>query len=380
MPLEKQEDLQATLAISPQEAERGTIRMLSLPEKRQVRITVPANARHGQILRLEGLGLTTHEGGPRSALRLTIAIVKEGATQQPQSTSSSPDLRGYLPPSSPIPYYSRHTSPPAIPHYWIEHSQSYDNNQQSAPARKRRLTAALFLITALLAFSASIWLLYNNYARPAAALQTAAQSIHLALPTIQKQINNPYVMGTSKLLMNDPLSKPSTIWQVETHDNLGGACVFTDNTYHAEQSQKGYFRICSAQSIDVSDFVFEVHMQIISGYCGGILFRQLKAGQYYLYRVCSDGDYSLTRFTDNTGKNSFSLSYAHSSSIYQGNKENVIAIVAQGPRIRLYINNTDIGDFSDGNYLHGMLGLIAEYKDVPVEVTYSQAHLWSLVV
>jgi hypothetical protein len=417
MPLERLEDLHATLAISQQEAKRGTIRTLSLPGKRQVQITVPAQAWHGQILRLEGLGIAPYEGGPRSALRLTIAIVEENATQHSQSMKSykptetthaseqiSPhQTRPTWNTQPDLPHYDEYTytpppttysSYPAIPFHGAGPVKSYRRDQQATgSARKHSLAASLLLVIALLILSSSAWLFYNNYVQPRStpSIQKAAQSsTHPAQTIIQKQNNNPipnpepapnpYITGTSKLLLDDPLSKPSKSWQIEAHDTLGGSCVISSNAYHAQESQKGYFRICSAQSIDVSDFVFEVHMQIISGHCGGILFRQLSIGQYYLYRVCSDGYYGLTRYTDNTGQNSFSISYATSPSIHQGNKENVIAIVAQGPRIHLYINNIDIGNFSDGNYLHGMLGLIAEYKDTPVDVAYSRVRIWSLVV
>lgn len=406
MPLERQEDLHATLAISPQEAERGTIRTLSLPGQRQVRITVPAQTRHGQVLRLEGLGMAAYEGGPRSALQLTIAIVEENATQR------SPNIRGYastetarepeqirpnqaippweMPPDRP---HSRGYPPP--PTFYPGQANSpaipfYGDRLPEPSSRKRNLTAWLLLILALLALSGSAELFYSNYLQRAQGPQKATSNtpsvVHAAqatttfAATATVQSGNPYAPGTSKLLLNDPLNKPSTNWQTDTHDALGGACVFTNNVYHVEETQKGYFRICSEQSVDVSDFTFEVHMQIISGHCGGILFRQISAGQYYLYKVCSDGYYGLTRFTDNTGKNSFSLNYATSSAVHQGKVENVIAIVAQGPRIHLYANNIDIGDFNDGHYLHGAFGLIADYKDAAVDVAYSSVRIWSLVV
>jgi hypothetical protein len=146
------------------------------------------------------------------------------------------------------------------------------------------------------------------------------------------------------------------------------------------EALKNYFRICGLKSTDVSDFVFEVHMHIISGNCGGMLFRQLSSGQYYLYRVCQDGNYGLTRYVDNTGKTSVSMRYTTSKAIHQGSQDNVIAVVAQGTRIHLYVNNTDIDDFDDNSYLHGQVGLIANYSNAPAEVAYTNARLWNLVV
>jgi hypothetical protein len=146
------------------------------------------------------------------------------------------------------------------------------------------------------------------------------------------------------------------------------------------EAQKGYFRICGLKSTDVSDFVFEVHMHIVSGKCGGMIFRQQSSGQYYLYRVCQDGNYGLTRYVDGTGTTSISMRYTTSKAIHQGSQDNVIAVVAQGTRIHLYVNNTDIDDFDDNNYLHGQLGLIADYGNTPAEVVYTNARVWNLVV
>ncbi len=67
-------DIRTTLAISSTEARYGTNRVLTLPDGRQIGITVPAGISHGQILRLEGRGELSLYGGPAGALILTIAI------------------------------------------------------------------------------------------------------------------------------------------------------------------------------------------------------------------------------------------------------------------------------------------------------------------
>ncbi|HTK09015.1 MAG TPA: protein kinase [Ktedonobacteraceae bacterium] len=424
----RQQDLHATLAISRQEAEQGTVRTLNLPGQRQVLITVPARAYHDQILRLEGMGEAAYEGGPRSTLLLTIAITEESAAQRPQNTNSYEPTEvahinpaeqrrpGQSTPSWPIPpnqpRYGEYTPPPPPPVYHAGQAgypvvSPYETTpsgggaypgalQPAMPVRKRNPLSLilLVLVIVLLITAGGIGIFsYNNHARQiyaqatqaasdatAHAVQTTATAQFAATATEQAQDSNPYVSGSSKLLMHDPLSQASTTWQVDPTDNLGGSCTFINNTYHIKETRAGYFRICSAHSTDVSDFVFEVHMQILSGHCGGILFRQLTAGQYYLYRVCADGYYGLTRYVDNTGQNSLSMRYTTSPAIHKGTQENVIAVVAQGTRIHLYVNNKDIDNFDDGNYLHGGLGLIADYNDAVVEVAYSNVRIWNLVV
>jgi WD40 repeat protein len=68
-------DIRATLAISQAEALNGTSRTLTLPEERQVTVSVPAGARDGQVVRLEGQGEASPEGGEAGALVLTILVV-----------------------------------------------------------------------------------------------------------------------------------------------------------------------------------------------------------------------------------------------------------------------------------------------------------------
>lgn len=73
-------DIRAELAISIAEAQAGTTRTLTLPGGRQVTVTVPANVRDGQIVRLDGQGDVSPTGGPVGALLLSI-VVK--AAQEP---------------------------------------------------------------------------------------------------------------------------------------------------------------------------------------------------------------------------------------------------------------------------------------------------------
>jgi curved DNA-binding protein CbpA len=67
-------DIHAVLAISPAEAQTGTTRTLTLPGGRQVTVQVPAGARDGQLVRLEGQGEASPAGGEAGALILTILV------------------------------------------------------------------------------------------------------------------------------------------------------------------------------------------------------------------------------------------------------------------------------------------------------------------
>ena len=73
-----------------------------------------------------------------------------------------------------------------------------------------------------------------------------------------------------------------------------------------------------------------------------------------------------------------------SSVIHRGlGQINLIAVVAEGSTIRLYVNRQQIDSVTDSTYSHGSIGLVAEtYISTtdfhPTEVVYSNAKLWVL--
>jgi len=80
------EDIKATLAISPSEAQMGTTRSLTLPGGRRVTVPVPVGIRNGQILRLDGQGEASAVGGAAGALILSILIK---TTEEPSPFAAS---------------------------------------------------------------------------------------------------------------------------------------------------------------------------------------------------------------------------------------------------------------------------------------------------
>jgi serine/threonine protein kinase/streptogramin lyase len=97
------EALQAILAISPAEAVTGTMRNLTLPGGRLVEVTIPAGVSDGAVLRLEGLGMPSSEGGSPGPLLLTISVQAADTSRPLIQGSEEATIRSSLPNVSPPP-------------------------------------------------------------------------------------------------------------------------------------------------------------------------------------------------------------------------------------------------------------------------------------
>jgi len=56
---------------------------------------------------------------------------------------------------------------------------------------------------------------------------------------------------------------------------------------------------------------------------------------------------------------------------------NLIAVVAKGNSITLYVNGQNIGSVSDSTYSQGEIGVAADDVSNPTEVVFSNAKVWT---
>jgi eukaryotic-like serine/threonine-protein kinase len=193
---------------------------------------------------------------------------------------------------------------------------------------------------------------------------------------------NPYG-GT--LVLNDPLRDNSLGHWYQGSDSVS-SCKFTGGVYHVsfspgpKTSASTSFICWALASADFRNFAFEVQMTIIKGESGAIYFRaphDITGG--YEFIVDQIGIYLLKWKSLNT-----QTLGGFSSLIHRGlGQTNLIAVVAQGSTMRLYVNRQQIDSVTDNTYSHGSIGLAAEtYISLtgyhPTEVVYSNAKLWAL--
>jgi hypothetical protein len=195
---------------------------------------------------------------------------------------------------------------------------------------------------------------------------------------LNASIANPYSPNSGTLALNDRLSDNSNgnFWG-ESSDS-GGGCKFSGTSYYANVSQLNSTHYCPAGITNYSNFAYEVQMDILQGDSGGIVFRTDDAKQiYYLFHINIDGSYALAIFNNNDLVST--LKSGSNSAINTGlNQSNLIAVVANGSNIDLYVNNQHVDSVSDSTYSQGEIGVVASSNGNPTEVVFSNAKVWTL--
>ena len=227
----------------------------------------------------------------------------------------------------------------------------------------------------------------NATATTQASIRATTTTVANATGTAQARVNatatfiaanpNPYPPNTGTLVLSDSLSTSSN-WNTSAYDS-STFCQFTGGAYQASEGHAGYHYDCTAQNTDFSNFTFEVQMMITKGDCGAMIFRADAANsKYYFFRICQDGYFALYRYDDSSHAAKTLVSGSSSAINKRLNSSNVLAVVADGSSINLYVNHQKLGSASDNTYIHGQIGLVAEAPNAPTIVVYSNAKVWQL--
>jgi TIR domain len=211
----------------------------------------------------------------------------------------------------------------------------------------------------------------------ATATAIAYAPTQTAIDDIVTASGNHFPPHLGTLALNDPL-----------RDNTQGhgwdenvPCAFTGGTYHVSGSGQ-YTYDCLAKTTNFDNFAFQVQMTIIKGDCGGLAFRGDGGIGFYAFEVCTDGTYSLAFYT--TANVPWLISPTPFAAINTHlNQTNVLAVIANGSKFDLYINQEHVTSIRDSTYSHGSIGVAespnpsdqsAEYAS---DVAFSNAKVWT---
>ncbi|SRR5712692_2328684 len=301
----------------------------------------------------------------------TVPASPNVVTQPPPTSYGSPPYQttpqnpyGTPPPTLYNPYQSLPLTPPPL----------------TIPRRSNRLgliIVAALLVLLLIGGGVLVLLSRSGFQTASSSatrtVNTAATATAHAQATATAAVQNPYT-HSGMLLFADPLSDNSQGHNWDVNSN----CAFTGGAYHAIAPDALYSDYCIPSAINSSDLAIEVQMQTIKGDGGGIVFRaDTSTNKLYGFDVYQDGSYQLYREDNDT--TFITLQKGSSPAITPGlNQTNLLAVVAQGSTLTVYVNHQQIASVTDPTYNHGQLGVEAAPKNHPTEVVFNNAKVWTL--
>jgi eukaryotic-like serine/threonine-protein kinase len=365
-------DIRAALVISEAEARTGTKRILTLPGGRQVPVSVPAGIQDGQMIRLEGQVEPASDRDGKGALILTITI----APPQKQALLSNANNDATVNNSGSVT-----DATGAAEHAPQGHLQ--EQTRESVPVPDSKGIAELAPLSHTTVSAKTV----NR--RP--GLATASLLIGMALliavggsvaffyfTRSNQQIPYP---PYGRLTLDDPLSDNSHGYKWDENNLIYGICAFTGGAYHVNVGGGGW-RYCASSSPKFSDFAYQVQVTLVKGDIGGIIFRSDNTkGNSYFFGIDRNGDYVL-RTINNCPSNNCNVSELHRGSstvIKTGlNQSNLVAVVASGSTIDLYVNQQKIDSVSDSTYSQGQIGVATfDEHGSSTEVAFRDAKVWT---
>jgi eukaryotic-like serine/threonine-protein kinase len=272
---------------------------------------------------------------------------------------------------------SSHSTPQSPKHFAAAFPASKPESTHNR-SRARMVGIGLIILALLIlvgGISSSIILSHLSTATGTTTIPNEIVNAQVATATMKKANPNPYPPYTGTLILYDPMTSDRFNW---TNGSTNDAtCTFSGGAYHVMGKKRGSANPCLGSGIlfsNYSNFVFEVQMTIISGTAGGIRFRISSVGSYN-FVVYQDGHYELTSYDSYGDYQARLLGATVQSSIKTGLKQtNMIAVVASGSHIDLYVNSIRIGSTIDSFSSQGSFGLIADQES---NVAYSNARLWT---
>jgi hypothetical protein len=159
-------------------------------------------------------------------------------------------------------------------------------------------------------------------------------------------------------------------------------CAFENGSYVVREAGLDKFQPCIAQATDFSNFAYRVHLTITRGNQGqaGLIFRTGNDDtSYYFFYIATNGSYALDLYGKSDLVSNLLQGVSSAISIGTG-QSNQITVIANGDTISLYANEHYLASVMDSALSAGKIGLGVVNRRTPVEVRFTNAQVWQLVL
>lgn len=210
----------------------------------------------------------------------------------------------------------------------------------------------------------------------AQAIATATTTITDATSTAAAS-TNPYPPHTGTLALDDTLRNNSANYWNIGDNKQGGVSTFTGNALHVKEARQDSIIPCLA-SPTFSNFVYQVQVRLLSGDAAGITFRyDGQKGTGYLFLLYANGSYEIDKASNYTAT---IITSGSNGAIKTGlNQTNLVAVIAHGSTMELYVNGQHVDSLNDSSYNSGLIGAsVSNQNSGSSEAAFNNARVWTL--
>lgn len=152
-------------------------------------------------------------------------------------------------------------------------------------------------------------------------------------------------------------------------------CSFTSQGLRLNVPSNASSVLCTASASNYNDFAYQVQLKVARGQ-GGLVFRGNSAGVYLLEIDAQQQVFGLVSIAGgNSTANGKILMSSQSSSInVTPNQTNLLAIIARGNKLYVYINKQFVNSVTDNTSSAGAIGVVC-FRDT--DITFSNAQVWT---
>jgi hypothetical protein len=183
-----------------------------------------------------------------------------------------------------------------------------------------------------------------------------------------------------KLLYEENFSSSKgSIWAGDLGANF--SYYFEDGRYHLNVNKMNLLKEVSFGQ-NYNNSILEVEATEEAGpndNIYGVMVRKVDWNNYYLFVISGDGYYCMAKLQNNTWTPT-SWIWKKSSAIRTGNATNLISVVSDVNSFSFYVNNIGVGNYTDGSFSSGMIGLVVGTLYTPGAATigFDNLRIWEI--